>query len=155
MPRRLKESLAQRRPFLRDDDVIVGRAQLLAPSDRNLLLSVWVNNGSAELMAHLAKRHPQTIRRRIRRLLDRVHSPAFLAAARAIPYLRPDQAGIARLHLCQGRSLRQTASAAGLSLHEVRRLVSEVRGTIAGLGERRTRLSPVPSRTEGSVSRAS
>ncbi len=116
-----------------DEAVLAGRAELLDRADRDLLLAVWVHRGSAELMAHLAGRHPETIRRRVRRLLERIQSPSFLSAARALSLLPARQAEIARLHFCQKRSLRQIARHCALSLHEVRRQVHEIRGALAGI----------------------
>jgi hypothetical protein len=124
--------LRKRRPVC-DEAVLAGRAELLDRADRDLLLGVWVHRGSVELMAHLAGCHPQTIRRRVRKLLERIESPAFLSAARALSLLPARQAQIARLHFCQNRSLRQIARECGLSLHEVRRQVHEIRGAMAGI----------------------
>jgi DNA-directed RNA polymerase specialized sigma24 family protein len=129
----IRDSLARRRALPCDEEILLGRAELLARPDRDLLLAVWVHRGSAQLMAHLAGCHVQTIRRRVRKLLKRIQGDSFLAAARALPLLPARQGQIARLHFCQGASLRQTATACGLSLHEVRRHVHEIRGAMAGI----------------------
>ena len=129
----IKDSLSRKRPLACDEAIVAGRAELLGRTDRDLLLAIWVHRGSADLMARLAGCHVQTIRRRARKLIRRIHSPAFLAAARALPLLPANQVQIARLHFCQGLSLRQTARRADLSLHEVRCQVHEIRGALAGI----------------------
>ena len=127
----LKEALARTQPMPRlDEAVLEGRAELLDSFDRQLLLAAWLHNQPAARLAELTGRSPRVLRRRLRRILRHLHSRAFVEAARALPMLKGDQAAVARLHLLQMRSARQTARAAGLSYHRVRRLLDEVRAII-------------------------
>lgn len=124
------ESWAVRKEFVTDQHILIGRCELLCPVDRDLVKALFGHHSSAELLAHLAKCHVQTIRRRYRRLLVRLHSERFLLAARSLPYLSGEQARLTRLHICQGLSLREAAGRIGLTYHQARKLLDQVHGVI-------------------------
>ena len=133
MPIRLREAIARARPRVREDAVIEARAALLGEDDRDLLLAVWSYQQPTRMVAHLCGASPRAVRHRIRVLLDRLHSQRFLAAARSLRFLNDAQAELARLHFCQGLSVRRSSEAMGISYHRARRLAAEVRGVIKHL----------------------
>ena len=139
MPWNLRESIARRREVVRDDEIIEGRAQFLLPEDRDLLRAAWLQQHSTRLLASLSGASPRAIRYRVGRLIRRIHSPEFLAAVRLLPRLEGDRLTIARLHFCQGLSVRAAARASGLSYGRVRRIVDELRGMmrLAEMGDGR------------------
>ena len=124
----LKESIARRHKTISDDQIIVGRSELLAPPDRVLVRAVWIDNQPTRQVASLAGVTPSCVRQRIRRIVKHMHSEDFLAAARLLPELTGRHALVARLHFCQGLSCRAAADKAGIAYHEFRRLVDEVKG---------------------------
>lgn len=130
MPLSLQESWAVRKEFVTDPHILIGRCELLCPADRDLVVALFGHHGSAELLAHLGHCHVQTIRRRYRKLLARLHSERFLLAARSLPYLSGEQAALARLHICQGVSLREAAGRIGLTYHQARKLLHVIHGVI-------------------------
>jgi hypothetical protein len=144
MPLPLQESWAVRKEFVTDPHILIGRCELLRPADRDLVVTLFGRHGSAELLAHLGHCHAQTIRRRYRKLLSRLHSERFLLAARSLPYLSGEQADLARLHICQGLSLRATARRIGLTYHQARKLLGQVHGVIQNQALLARRL-PMPS----------
>lgn len=130
MPMYLKESIARRREVVRDDQIIEGRSALLARKDRDLLRAIWLDGQSAQRVADMAGVPAPRIRRRVLRLIERIGSKEFLAAARSLPSLRGPHAAVARLCFCQGLTERATAERMGESYHHVRRWVIELRGIL-------------------------
>ena len=133
MVMRLKEAIARACNRIRDDAVVEARAQLLPPADRDLLLAVWMHHQPTRMLARMCRRSPRAVRRRVRTLIDRLHSERFVGAARAMRFLNPQQAELARLHLCHGLSVRSSGRAIGVGYHRARRLAAEVEGLIRGL----------------------
>ncbi len=127
MPIRLKESIARSREVVRDDRIVEGRSEFLAPADRDLLRAIWLDGQPTQRMALLAGSTPRRVRYRVRQLIRHIHSESFLAAARALPRLRGRHAELARRHFCEGLSERATARAMVLSYHDVRQLLAELR----------------------------
>jgi len=108
----------------------MGRAALLAREDRDLIEAVFVRRQTARSLGRLMGLSPKVIRRRIRRLSRRLASRRFLDAARALPYLAPDEEKLARLHLCQGLTQRQLGLHLGLSTHVLRRRLDRISAQI-------------------------
>lgn len=132
----LKESIARYHKTISDDQVIVGRSELLGRADRVLVRAVWIDNQSTRQVASLVGVTRSCVRQRVRRIVKHLHSEDFLAAARLLPELTGRHALVARLHFCQGLSWRAAADKTGIAYHEFRRLVDEVKG-IMRLGQRR------------------
>lgn len=126
----LKESIARCQKIISDDQIIAGRSELLRRDDRVLVRAVWIDNQSTRRVASLAGVTPNCVRQRVRRIVKRIHSEDFLAAARLLPELTGRHAQVARLHFCQGLSCRAAARKTGIPYHEFRRLVDEVRGIV-------------------------
>jgi hypothetical protein len=137
MPIRLKEAIARSRPLLaRDPQTIENRSQLLAPGDSALVKAIWVHNRPSWEVAALTGLAARALRRRLYRLVERMHSPEFLEAARAMPLLSAEQAAVARHHLLAGKSLLATSQATGLSYFRVRVLAGEARGIVEGFNRK-------------------
>jgi len=126
----LKESIARYHKTVSDDQIIVGRSELLDRADRVLVRAVWIDNQSTRQVASLVGVSPSCVRQRIRRIVKHMHSEDFLAAARLLPELTGRHALVARLHFCQGLSCRAAADKTGIPYHEFRRLVDEVKGSM-------------------------
>ena len=133
MPLSLRESIAQTREIPRSDAVIMGRAELLAPADRDLIEAVFLRNQSAASLARIMGIPERRLQRRVHRLMERLTSPEFLDAARALDYLAEMDARIARLRFCQGLPLRRIALMLNLSYHRLRRRVDRISAQIAAL----------------------
>lgn len=137
MPIRLREAIARTRPLLaRDPETIERRCQLLAPGDTALVKAIWVHNRPSQEVTALTGMHARALRRRLYRLVERMHSPAFVEAARALPLLSAEQAAVARHHLLAGKSLQLTSRLTGLSYFRVRVLAGEARGIIEGFNRK-------------------
>jgi len=135
----LRESICQATRLPRCDDVILGRAELLLPRERLLVEAIVVRGQPVKTVAWMMGVSPRTIRRRVRRLCERMTSPAFLDAARSLHYLQPDDAKLARLHFCGGMSHRQLVRELGLSVHTIRRRLDGIRAQIAMITRTRRR----------------
>jgi len=102
-------------------------AEHLAPSDRSLIEGIYNRGMSAAELARAAGVQPTTIRRRARRLLNRMAGSMYrfvLANRERWPKRRRD---VADLIYLQGVGQRETAAALNCSLHEVRREAQYVR----------------------------
>lgn len=132
----LKESIARYHKTISDDQIIVGRSELLDRADRVLVRAVWIDNQSTRQVASLVGVTRSCVRQRVRRIVKHLHSEGFLAAARLLPELTGRHALVARLHFCQALSCRAAADKTGIPYHEFRRLVDEVKG-IMRLRQRR------------------
>ena len=130
----LKESIARSKIYLRDDDLVRLRAQLLEAGDRELVRAIWLHEMPASVVARIVGRSPEHVRRRLRRLLARMRSPRFLAAARLMPALTGVEREVARLHVLQGLPLRRLARGLGLPTYRVRIAARAVDTVIRGAG---------------------
>lgn len=130
MPLNLREHLDRGSLPQLDGAVFRLRLGLLPEGDRRLLEAVCLSGSSVAALAELAGQPAYRLRRRVHNLLQRIRSRGFLAAERIITKLEPQAATLARLHLCGGLSLRQAAGQAGLSYHQARTLLQQVRGAI-------------------------
>jgi len=104
----------------------MGRAELLAKDDRELIEAVFVRGQSSESVARMMGVRPREVRRRLYSLARRLASRRFLNAARALPYLRPADADLARLRFCQGVTQRQLCRQMGLSSYTLRRRLDKI-----------------------------
>ena len=131
MPLSLRESIAKTRPLPRTDAVLMGRAELLAPGDRDLLEAVLIRGQPAAALGRIMGVPGARVRKRIRRLCHRLTSAEFLDAARSLNYLARADAKLAKLHFCQGLSQRSLREAMGLSRHALQRRLDGVQAQIA------------------------
>lgn len=100
---------------------IVQRAELIAPADRTLVLAYYRDGQSASDIAQLAGEPVRTLRRRLRRIVQRLLSPRFEFVATRIHTWTPTRRRVAGACVLEGRTLRDTSVRLGLSLHSVRR----------------------------------
>ncbi|MBI5722411.1 MAG: hypothetical protein HZA50_00490 [Planctomycetes bacterium] len=131
MPLSLRENICESHRLPRDEEVLAGRMELLEPKDKELLEAVIINGQPTRLIASLMNKSPQHIRNRVYRLSRRLASRRFLDAARAMPYLSPADAQLAKLHFCQGVAQRQLARQTGMTIHAVRRSLDRLAAAIA------------------------
>jgi DNA-directed RNA polymerase specialized sigma24 family protein len=122
----LRESVLRAQKLPRDDAIIRSRAQLLSEDDRDLIEAVMLVGQSTESLARLMGQKPRTLRDRVNRLVRRMAGDNFLHAARALPYLSPADAEVARLRFCAGYRLRQLCERYSMSEHTIRRWVDSV-----------------------------
>jgi DNA-directed RNA polymerase specialized sigma24 family protein len=99
---------------------VLDAAGHLADADRVLLDMLYRDGRPVSDVADLLGRPRHAVRRRVRRLLRRVHSRRFRFALRHAELLPPPVRAVARAHVLQGLTLRQTARRTGLPLHTVR-----------------------------------
>jgi len=141
----LREHICRSIRLPRNDEVLMGRAELLLPEDRLLVEAVLVRSQPTKTVAWMTGMPPRTVRRRIHRLSKRLTSRRFLNAARSLPYLDPDNARLARLHFCAGMSHRDLARELGVSVHTIRRRLDRIGAQIAMF----TRTTAAPGRAVG------
>ncbi len=142
MPLSLKESICSATRLPRTDAVLKGRARLLATDDRRLIEAVFLNNQPVSMLADIMGISPRGLRSRIRRLCRHMTSRRFLDAARALPYLPPDDARVARMIFCQRLPRAQVADEVGLTVHKLRRRIDRISAQIVTI--RRLRRSNGP-----------
>jgi len=108
-------------------DLIVSRAEWLAPEDRALILAVYRDGSTAEDIARLSGQSPRTVRRRLRALVRRALSSLFEYVLRHRDDWSPTRRRVATACVLQGRTLREASKFLRLSLHTVRRQMEAVR----------------------------
>jgi len=126
----LRENIYRSRALPRNEAVLMGRAQLLSDRDRDLVRAVMVHGQPAQSVARLTGRSARTVRSRVSRLARRMTSRAFLDAARALPYLEPGDALLARLAYCQQLSHRRLCLELMLTRHTLRRRLDRLAAQI-------------------------
>jgi len=126
----LKENIIKSTRLPRNDDLLTQRAGLLATADKELVEAVLIKGQSAVMLARVAGINPRTVRTRIHRLCKRLGSRRFLEAARAINYLPPEEARLARLRFCQGLKYSQLMRIYNISSHELRRRLDKISAAI-------------------------
>ncbi len=100
---------------------VVERAELLSPSDRALVLAYYRDGQRASDIARLAGEPVRALRRRLRRVVERVLSPRFeFVASRRLTWT-PTRRRVACACVLEGYTLRETSRRLALSLHSVRR----------------------------------
>ncbi len=135
MPLSFKESICRVRRMPKDSAVLAGRAELLAPGDRDLVEAVLVNGQSVSNLARIMGLTPRAVRSKIRRLSQYLISRRFLDAVRAIPYLPPGEAILARLHFCSCLTQAQLCGRLRVSPHNLRRRLDRVTAQIATINK--------------------
>ncbi len=100
---------------------VVERAELLSPADRALILAYYRDEQSALDIARLACEPVRAVRRRLRRVVQRVLSPRFQFVASRRRSWPPTRRRVASACVLEGFTLREASRRLGLSLHSVRR----------------------------------
>ncbi|HYF15632.1 MAG TPA: hypothetical protein VD971_11235 [Phycisphaerales bacterium] len=100
---------------------IVRKSVFLDAAERALLLAVFERGQTAAEIARITGAKPQTVRRRIKLLVQRVDDPLFaFTAARSDAWPAPLRR-VARACFVRGYSMRRASTELRMSLHTVRR----------------------------------
>jgi len=102
-------------------ETLLDRAEHLPADDRALLESVYREGASVSGLAELLNTPARSLRRRVRRLVQRVLSERYVFVAHRRREWSPTRRRVAEACVLGGRSLREAASELRLSLHAVRR----------------------------------
>ena len=129
----LRESVLSSGRLPRNDDVVLSRAELLAPVDQDLIEAVLIRGQSTRSLARLMGMTPRGVRDRVNRLTRRMGSRKFIDAARALPYLSREDAEIATLRFCQGYRLRGLREKFETTEHAIRRRLDRVDAEIRAI----------------------
>jgi hypothetical protein len=103
----LRESVATATRLPQDATVLAARAGLLRSDDQELVKAIMIHGFTAAEVARMMGLSPRSVCNRIRKLTARLGSREFMRAARALPFLDPADAALARMRFCAGMSLRQ------------------------------------------------
>ncbi len=116
------------------------RAEALAAEDRALLRAFLEDGSTCTDLARIAGITRGRMRRRLARLITRVMSEEFRFVRSRVAGAAGDLGGpvwgpvwgqvrraVATVHFLHGRSIRDTASALGVSVHRVRRHIDQIR----------------------------
>lgn len=126
----LRDTITRKEELPRTDAVLMGRAELLSPADRDLLEAVLLRSQPVAALGRIMNVDARSLRLRIHRLGKRLTSRRFLDAARALPYLDAESARLARLHFCQKMSIIELAEREGLSRYTMRRHIERIAAQI-------------------------
>ena len=126
----LKENIARVRKLPRDSAVLMARAELLAPGDKDLMEAILLRGQTVASVARMMGVTARAVSNRAKRLAARMTSRRFLDAARALPYLDDEDAKLASMKFCGGMSERSLAEKTGLSPHVVRRRLDRITAKI-------------------------
>ncbi|MCK5113842.1 MAG: hypothetical protein KAR11_03685 [Phycisphaerae bacterium] len=137
MPIPLMESIHKTQKLPRTDSVLMGRAELLAPGDRDLIEAVLIRSQPTVSLGRIMNVDPRRIRRRVHRLGKRIISKKFLDAARSLAYLGEPEAKLARLYYCQGIPQRKLAAQLEMSPHQLRRKLDKLSAEITAISRMR------------------
>ncbi len=126
----LRENILSARKLPRTDSVLMGRAEFLAPEDRDLIEAVLIRCQPAESIGRMLKVRPRIIRKRVHRLGRRIASRKFLNAVRALPFLSDEDAELAKLYYCRSLSQRRLCDDLELTTHALRRRLDRLSAKI-------------------------
>jgi len=115
----------------------MGRAELLAPGDRDLIEAILVRSQPTVSLGRIMDVDPRKIRKRVHRLGKRIISRKFLDAARSLAYLGEQEAKLARLYYCEGIPQRKLAVKLQMSTHQLRRKLDKLGAEIAAISRMR------------------
>lgn len=102
-------------------DTILARADFLPPPDRTLILAVYEDSRPVADLARMMGQDPRALRRRIRRLVQRMVSPRYAFVAARRDQWSSTRRRVATACVLHGLSLRAAADQLGLSHYTVRR----------------------------------
>ncbi len=117
-------------------EVIVARAEFLLPDDRALVCAVFGEGMDSERVARLRGETARGVRRRVRKLAERVMSREFEVVAGHRDAWPRARRLVATACVLQGRTMREAARHLRMTLHEVRRQMDLVRALVDAEGAR-------------------
>jgi DNA-directed RNA polymerase specialized sigma24 family protein len=111
---------------------VVARAYLLNSTDRAFLLAAFDDGRSAADLGRLTGVSPRSVRRRLRRLADRVLSSRFLFVGKAMHRWPPTRRRVAEAVVLRGLSMRQAAQEMKISVYVVRAHMNAINAMFSG-----------------------
>lgn len=102
-------------------DRIVARAIWLEVDDREVVLSMFRDGQSANIIAHRLNQDPRQVRRRIKKLVNRLNDPRIAYVVAHHEQWSKTRRSIAQSLFIQGRSIRETVDDLGVSFYSVRK----------------------------------
>ena len=127
---RAEPSKANKRPLLNRRSIaekVVMRAEFLDSTDRALLQAVFDRGITAAEIARAIGERPETMRRRVQRLVERLGSNPYQFVMRQLKNWPPCQQKVGESVFLRGLSHREASQQLGMSLHRVRREVERIR----------------------------
>lgn len=116
-----------RRRSVRDEaETLVARAAWALPEDRRLIEAVYREGMPARAVAELRGEKAEQVRRRLRRVVRRLLSEAFVFVLRERDGWPAERRRVATASVLQGRSMRDAAKHLKVSFHEVRKQMQVV-----------------------------
>lgn len=128
-----RESVCRTRAWPVNEDLLIRRAKLLPPKDRDLMLAVFLRGQTAGSLARLMGEDAWVIRRRLIKLSRRMTSRSFTGVLKTLPYLTPPDAELARLRYCQGTPVCELAARLDVSPHLLRRQLDRISAQIVAI----------------------
>ena len=129
------ESIDLRRRLRREmADLIVARAEELPPGDAALLESIYGDGRSVTSLAPMLGCDVRKLRRRVKRLVARLHSPEFTFVISHRHKWTPSRRRVAEACFIRGLSIRQAARDLNLTYHTVRRHAEALRALVQAAG---------------------
>jgi DNA-directed RNA polymerase specialized sigma24 family protein len=92
-----------------------------------MVLAVLDRGQSAVAVGRIGNHDPRFVRRRVRRVYDRISSREFQFVAQRVDSWGGTRRRVALASFLHGMSLRQAASSLGLSVHLVRQHIAAIR----------------------------
>ncbi len=117
-------------------EIIVARSEFLLPDDRALVCAVFGEGMDSERVARLRGETARGVRRRVRKLAERVMSREFEVVAGHRDAWPRARRLVATACVLQGRTMREAAAHLRMTLHEVRRQMDLVRALVDAEGAR-------------------
>lgn len=102
-------------------ETVLHRSEWLSPGDRQLIRSIYGDGHAVSSLAPMLRTREQSLRRRVRKLLERINSRRFAFVAVRLNHWPATRKRVASSMVLQGQSLRETADRLGMSLYNVRR----------------------------------
>ncbi|MEL7473142.1 MAG: hypothetical protein AAGK04_07480 [Planctomycetota bacterium] len=120
-------------------EALLERSSRLPDEERALIEAVYREGRPVVEIARLRGESPRPLRRRVRRLVERVMSERFGFVARRVAEWTPNRRRVAEACVLHGCSLREAAERLRLSLHAVRRHSDAVQALFEAERDRRRR----------------
>ena len=127
---RTEPSKANKKPLLNRRMIaekVVMRAEFLDSTDRALLEAVFDKGITAAEIARTIGERPANMRRRVRKLVERLGSNPYQFVMRQLENWPPCQRRVGESVFLKGLSHREASQQLGMSLHKVRLEVERIR----------------------------
>lgn len=135
-------------------ELVLQRASALATPDRTLLEWVLRDGRTAIQVAQVTREPARVVRRRVRRLMQRVHSLEFLFVVRERERWPATRRRVADACVVGGRSMNQASKELRLSFHSVRRHLEAIAVAFEAIHPNKAWSTPVGFRRERNMPHA-